>query len=198
LLTQGDSLLASVHPCITPELQAFIARQPLFFVGTAPFSAEGHVNLSPKGLDSFRVLSPSQVAYLDLTGSGNETAAHLIENGRITFLFCAFEGRPKILRLYGRGQIVHTGSPRWPELSALFPSFTGIRQIFIADISRVHTSCGFGVPLMRLESQRAMLEEWAEKKGSAGLDEYRKIKNARSIDGLPSSMNWLGSAGDSR
>ncbi|HTW94352.1 MAG TPA: pyridoxamine 5'-phosphate oxidase family protein, partial [Tepidisphaeraceae bacterium] len=122
-----------LHPEITPELQAFIARQPLFFVATAPLSAGGHVNVSPKGLDAFRVLSPARVAYLDLTGSGNETAAHLLENGRITFMFCAFEEPPKILRLYGRGRCVGPDHDQWAEFTALFPPLEGIRQIIVAE-----------------------------------------------------------------
>ncbi len=178
--------MAAVHPCITTELQAFIAAQAVFFVASAPLSDSGHINLSPKGLDTLRVLSPTRLAYLDLTGSGNETAAHLRENGRITFMFCAFEGTPRILRLFGRGRSVRPGDSEWAELSARFPPLPGARQVIVADISRVQTSCGFGVPLMRLEGTRQALLEWAEKKGPDGLAEYRLKKNSRSIDGLPS------------
>src|SRR5688500_13611205 len=140
--------MGKVLECITPDLEAFIGAQPLFFVATAPISGEGHVNLSPKGLDCLRVLSPTRVAYLDLTGSGNETAAHLAENGRITFMFCAFAGAPRILRLYGRGEVVLPDTPRWAELGGRFPDHPGARQIVAAEISRVQTSCGFGVPVM--------------------------------------------------
>jgi hypothetical protein len=183
--------MGKVLECITPELQAFIEAQPLFFVGSAPLSAEGHVNLSPKGLDSFRVLSPTSVAYLDLTGSGNETSAHLTENGRITLMFCAFGGAPRILRLYGHGTLVFPDSRSWPQLAALFPNFPGIRQIVTADIHRVQTSCGFGVPLMRAVKQRDTLLRWAEGKGDE-LPAYRSKKNAASIDGLPAPLESIG------
>lgn len=176
--------MARVLECITEELQAFIEAQPLFFVATAPLSPEGHVNLSPKGLDCFRVLSPGRVAYLDLTGSGNETAAHLQENARITFLFCAFGGPPRILRLYGTGEVVLPGQAQWAELAALFPEYPGVRQIIVADIERVQTSCGFAVPLMEYVGQRDTLLRWAEARGD-DLPRYRQEKNSQSIDGLP-------------
>jgi hypothetical protein len=172
---------------ITPDLQAFIERQPVFFVASAPLAGDGHVNLSPKGLDSLRVLSPHRVAYLDLTGSGNETSAHLTENGRITFMFCAFSGPPRILRLYGRGIVVLPGTPEWPTLAPLFPTFPGTRQIIAADIHRVQTSCGFGVPVMKTVEQRDTLLRWAVAKGEQ-LSEYRRKKNARSIDGLTAPL----------
>ena len=173
--------------CITPELQAFIEAQPMFFVGSAPLAASGHVNLSPKGLDSFRVLSASRVAYLDLTGSGNETSAHLTENGRITFMFCAFSGPPRILRLYGRGAVILPSEAEWPALAALFPTFPGTRQVIAADIHRVQTSCGFGVPVVKTVEQRDTLLRWAVAKG-AEISDYRKKKNARSIDGLSAPL----------
>lgn len=179
--------MARVHDSITPELQAFIEAQPLFFVASAPLAADGHVNLSPKGLDSFRVLGPHRVAYLDLTGSGNETSAHLHENGRITLMFCAFAGAPKILRLCGRGRVVLPGAPGWDELAGRFPPHTGIRQVVVADVERVQTSCGFGVPRMDTVQQRDQLVRWAEAKGDA-LPAYRREKNARSIDGLPAPL----------
>jgi hypothetical protein len=176
--------MGKVVECITPELQAFIEAQPLFFVASAPLSGAGHVNLSPKGLDCLRVLSPGRVAYLDLTGSGNETAAHLRENGRVTFMFCAFAGPPRILRLYGTGAVVLPDAPRWAELIGRFPAHPGARQIVTAEISRVQTSCGFGVPRMELVGQRDTLLRWAEARGDE-LPRYRRQKNARSIDGLP-------------
>jgi hypothetical protein len=172
---------------ITPDLQAFIETQPMFFVASAPLSAEGHVNLSPKGLDCLRVLSPSRVAYLDLTGSGNETAAHLHENGRITFMFCAFSGSPRILRLYGTGSVVLPGMPAWAELRGHFPEYPGARQLITAAITRVQTSCGFGVPLMEHVGQRDTLLRWAEARGE-DLPAYRLKKNAVSIDGLPAPL----------
>lgn len=179
--------MGKVVECITQELQAFIKAQPLFFVATAPLSAEGHVNLSPKGLDCFRVLSPTRVAYLDLTGSGNETAAHLQENGRITFMFCAFTGSPRILRLYGTGEVVSQQSAEWEALIAGFPSYPGARQIITAEIARVQTSCGFAVPIMEYVGERETLLRWAEAKGEA-LPTYWQEKNSRSIDGLPAPL----------
>jgi hypothetical protein len=170
---------------ITPELQSFIESQPLFFVATAPTLASGHVNLSPKGMDTFRVLGPGRVAYLDLTGSGNETAAHLRDNGRITFMFCAFGGKPQILRLYGRGRAVGPADREWAGMSSLFPPLPGARQLVVADVSRVQTSCGFGVPNMTFDGQRDALVRWAEAKGEDGLRAYWEQKNRTSIDGLP-------------
>lgn len=180
--------MAKLYDTITPELAEFIARQPLFFVASAPLSAEGHVNLSPKGLDCLRVLSMQQVAYLDLTGSGNETSAHLAENGRITFLFCAFDGAPQILRLYGQGRVVLPGDDEWPSLSARFSSLPGVRQIVVADIERVQTSCGFAVPLMDFVGQRDTLVRWAETRGEEALLRYQQEKNVTSIDGLPAPL----------
>jgi hypothetical protein len=177
--------MGKVVESITPELRRFIEEQPVFFVATAPLASDGRVNLSPKGLDTFRVLAPDRVAYLDLTGSGNETAAHVRENGRVTFMFCAFSGRPRILRLYGRGTALTPGMPEWEELRGGFPDLPGARQIIRAEIERVQTSCGFAVPLMELVGERETLVRWAEAKGPAGLTQYQKEKNARSIDGLP-------------
>jgi hypothetical protein len=180
--------MAKTHEQITDDLAAFIAAQPLFFVGSAPLSADGHVNLSPKGLDCLRVLGPLRVAYLDLTGSGNETSAHLAENGRITLMFCAFSGPPSILRLYGRGEVVLPGGPLWEDLRPLFPDHPGARQIVVAEISRVQTSCGFAVPLMTYTAQRDTLIRWAESRGPEALVAYRQEKNVRSIDGLPTPL----------
>lgn len=173
-----------MHDSISPQLRAFIEAQKVFFVASAPAGAGGHVNLSPKGMDTFRVLGPDCVAYLDLTGSGNETAAHVRENGRITLMFCAFEGKPMVLRLYGRGMVLREGAEKWNELAALFPAMPGVRQIMVVDVMRVQTSCGFGVPLMKFEGDRDALARWAQGKGEEGLREYRERKNRRSIDGL--------------
>jgi hypothetical protein len=180
--------MAKLFDRITDELQRFIAEQQIFFVGTAPLNPAGHVNLSPKGLDSFRILSPTRVAYLDLTGSGNETSAHLLENGRITFMFCAFQGAPLILRLYGRGFTVLPGSDQWQELYTLFDPIPGTRQIIVADIERVQTSCGNGVPLYQYQEQRQVMVNWAKNKGEQGLRTYRQQKNLVSIDGLPTPL----------
>lgn len=173
------------HPSIDSAHREFIEAQPLFFVATAPLAAAGHVNLSPKGLDTFRVLDESHVAYLDLTGSGNETAAHVAENGRVTFMFCSFTGAPMILRLYGKGEAVLPGDARWAGLSAHFPEYPGVRQIVVAEVEYVQTSCGFGVPKMELVEERGQLRRWAESKGPEELRAYRRRKNSRSVDGLP-------------
>lgn len=182
------SAMGKVVPEITDELRRFITCQPVFFVATAPLSPDGHVNVSPKGLDTFAVLSPSEVAYLDLTGSGNETSAHLLENGRITFMFCSFSGPPRIVRLYGHGTTVLPTDESWPALRARFSDYPGVRQIVSATIDRVQTSCGFGVPLMEHQGPRDTLLRWAESKGQTGLDSYRTQKNGSSIDGLPTPL----------
>ena len=170
---------------LTPELQAFIEHQHVFFVASAPSGPGGHVNLSPKGLDTFRVLSPAQVAYLDITGSGNETAAHVAQNGRLTFMFCAFDGKPRILRLFGTGRVVLPTDPQFNQLAPRFPALPGIRQIILMDISRVKSSCGFGLPLMTFTGDRTEMPTWALDKGEPGLAEYRMKNNRTSLDGLP-------------
>ena len=180
--------MAKLFDCITPELQDFIHNQHLFFVATAPLSPAGHINLSPKGLDTFQILSPTRVAYLDLTGSGNETSAHLQENGRITFMFCAFQEPPRILRLYGFGRTVLPTHEDWPRLIEHFFEIPGTRQIMVADIERVQTSCGFGVPYYQHQGQRETLVQWAERKGKAGLQAYWQEKGQVSMDGLPTPL----------
>ena len=170
---------------IDERLADFLTAQHVFFVATAPSGGDGHVNLSPKGLDAFRVLDPSTVAYLDLTGSGVETIAHLRDNGRITLLFCAFEGPPKIVRLYGRGEAVLASDPRFAELAARFPSLPGIRSVIVVRLERIADSCGYAVPRYRYAGERDQLIAWAERKGETGLETYRAERNARSIDGLP-------------
>jgi hypothetical protein len=179
--------MGQVHDAISPEFRTFIETQHLFFVATAPLEAAGHVNLSPKGMDTFRVLSSTRVAYLDLTGSGNETAAHLAQNGRITFMFCAFEGKPMILRLYGTGRAVAIELPEGAAVAAHFSAMPGMRQVIVADVTRVQASCGFGVPQMTFAADRDTLTRWAESKGPDGLRRYREEKNRRSIDGLPTA-----------
>lgn len=177
--------MAKVLPEIDAELAAWIAAQPLFFNASAPLDAQGHINLSPRGLDTFRVLGPHEVAYLDFTGSGNETAAHLEENGRITLMFCAFSGAPRILRLYGRGQVILPGSPGWQALRGHFPpELPRARQIVRVAVNRIQTSCGYGVPLMEFIGQREELPRWTEKKGETGLRDYQARNNRLSIDGL--------------
>jgi hypothetical protein len=180
--------MGKVYENITDELQAFIAQQHLFFVATAPLSADGHINLSPKGYDSFRILSRTQVAYLDLTGSGNETSAHLLENGRITFMFCSFDTAPRVLRLYGRGRTILPETPEWEQFAPHFQMIPGARQIIVADIERVYTACGFAVPLMEYQGERDTLIHWAEAKCDDGLETYRQEKNQHSVDGLPTPL----------
>ena len=170
---------------ISDELAAFLEAQPVFFVATAPDDPDGLVNCSPKGLDSFRVLDAHTVAYLDLTGSGVETVAHLRDNGRITLMFCAFSGRPDIVRLHGRGRFVAADDPDAAPLLARFPDLAGARSVIVVDVSRVSSSCGYAVPRMTLDAPRPDLVRWAEKKGPDGLARYRRTKNATSVDGLP-------------
>lgn len=184
--------MAEVFDEMTDRLQAFVRAQQMFFVASAPLSPDGHVNVSPKGLDSLRILSPKHVAYLDLTGSGNETSAHLRENGRITLMFCAFSGPPKILRLFGSGETVLPGSNRWEELRPLFGAYPGTRQIIDVHVTRVQTSCGYGVPLFDFEGQRDTMVRWANAKGPEGLQDYRAEQNTRSIDGLPTPLGLRG------
>ena len=173
---------------ITDEYRSFIEKQHIFFVATAPLANEGHINLSPKGLDTFKVLSSNRVAYLDFIGSGNETSAHLLENGRITFMFCAFEDKPNILRLYGKGYTILPGDEEWKEFSSHFKNYPNTRQIIVANIHKTQTSCGFGVPFYEYKGERDIMFEWAEKKGTEGLEKYKKEKNLRSIDGIPTAL----------
>jgi Pyridoxamine 5'-phosphate oxidase len=164
--------------------EQFISAQKMFFVATAPLDAAGHVNVSPKGVDTFRILSPTKVAYLDLTGSGVETVAHVRENGRIVLMFCCFQGPPKILRLHGRGRVVELANDEFGDLAALFPAYPSTRSIIVVELLRISESCGYGVPLMNYEGERSQLHDWARKKGSEGLVAYRKEKNRISVDGL--------------
>jgi len=170
---------------ISDDLARWWAEQPLFFVATAPSGSGGHVNCSPKGLDTLRILGPQRVAYLDLTGRGIETIAHLRENGRITLMACAFTGAPRISRIYGSGTVHELGSPGFDELAAEFPDLPGARSVIDVAVDRVTTSCGYAVPLMDLVGDRDRLLDWARAKGDDGLVAYRESKNATSIDGRP-------------
>jgi hypothetical protein len=158
----------------------FIRQQYVYFVGTA--GAEGHVNVSPKGMDSFRIIDELTVAWLNLTGSGNETAAHMLENGRMTVMFCSFDKQPLILRLYGQATVLHPRDDKWGELSKLFPAYTGARQIFVMDMELVQTSCGYAVPHYELKSERPTLTKWADGRGESGIREYWAEKNMKSLD----------------
>jgi hypothetical protein len=177
--------MGKVYQQIDDSLARLIRSQHVFFVATAPLNPAGHLNLSPKGLNSFRILDSTTVAYLDLTGSGVETIAHVRENGRIVLMFCTFEGAPKVLRLYGRGDVIEPDHPRFTELRDHFDEQPGMRAIIVVSLDRIADSCGWGVPRYRYESERSQLIEWAEKKGQRGLDEYRAAHNTSSIDGLP-------------
>jgi hypothetical protein len=179
--------MATFHSELTDTLQAFIAEQQMFFTATAAHT--GRINLSPKGIDTFRCLDSRTVAYLDLTGSGNETAALLRADGRITVMFCAFAGNPKILRLYGRGTVVALDSETGRELRSRFPSVPGERHFIVIAIESVQTSCGFAVPLYSYEGQRDTLVTWAERQGEEGVREYRRKNNRVSIDGLPAGLD---------
>ena len=161
----------------------FIGAQHIYFVGTA--GAEGFVNVSPKGMDSFRVIDSKRVAWLNLTGSGNETAAHIQELNRMTLMFCAFEGSPLILRLYGSARVIHRHDADWETWYALFTPLPGARQIFDMQIDLIQTSCGMGVPLFDYAGDRKQLVEWARRKGDAGLKRYQQEKNRTSLDGKP-------------
>jgi hypothetical protein len=180
--------MGKFHDSIKPPHKEFIEKQHIFFVATAPLSTDGRINLSPKGLDCFKVLSENKVAYMDLISSGNETSAHTLENGRITIMFCSFEGSPNILRLYGKGFTVLPGTNEWKEYSLHFKIFPGTRQIIVANIDLVQTSCGFGVPLYNYVGERDIHFEWAEKKGADGLHEYIQKNNLKSLDGLPTDL----------
>ena len=177
--------MGKAHSEIDDELAQFLKAQHVFFVASAPLAADGHVNLSPKGQDTFRILSPTKVAYLDLTGSGVETVAHVRENGRIVLMFCAFGGSPRIVRLHGKGRVVTFGDEEFMQMLSLFPQYKGARSVIVVDVARVSQSCGFAVPFMRFEADRTQLEEWTARKGEDGLNQYREMKNQASIDGLP-------------
>lgn len=170
---------------IDGALSAFIAQQRMFFVSTAPLASDGHVNVSPKGLDSFRVLAPTRVAYVDYTGSGIETVAHVRENGRLTIMFCAFDGNPRILRLYGRGRVVEPSDAEFEQLMRHFEPLMSVRSILVLDVKRIADSCGFSVPLYDFKAERDQLTRWASKKDGDALAKYQREKNAESLDGLP-------------
>lgn len=177
--------MARTFDALTPALTSFIEAQHLFFVASAPLSGEGHVNLSPKGGDTLRVLDGRRVVYLDLTGSGIETIAHLRENGRITLLFTAFDGAPQLVRLWGRGEAVLLDDDRFPALAALFDDLPGVRAVIVMDVERVGTSCGYGVPSYTYEGERTRLTDGLSAKGPGGVAAYWTANNMTSIDGLP-------------
>lgn len=186
--------MATIHTHIDDDIKKFILAQKMFFVGSAPLSGDGHVNISPKGLDSFRILGDHKVAYLDLTGSGAEAAAHIVENGRIVIMFCAFEGPPNIVRLHGKATHHTLGTESFEELKTHFDGLQdaiGARSIFEIDVTRVSDSCGYAVPLYDYQGQRDVLTRYAENKGVEGMKDYRKQKNTTSIDGMPSVGQFI-------
>lgn len=177
--------MGSIFAELDAALRDFIADQRIFFVASAPLSPHGHLNLSPKGLDTFRVLGPRQVAYLDLTGSGVETVAHVRENGRLVLMFCAFNGRPRIVRLHGRGRAIEPEDENWNEYGQHFPMYPGARSVVVLDVERISDSCGYGVPLFEYAGERPQMADWADRKGPEGIAMYKATKNRQSIDGLP-------------
>jgi hypothetical protein len=174
--------MGRLYEDISTELAEWIGRQKMFFVGTSPLSESGSVNISPKGYDTFRIIDSRTVAYLDLTGSGAETIAHLQENGRITFMWCSFEGPPRIVRIHARGRVVSTQDP---SFQGVFDEIPGARSIIVATAERISDSCGYSIPVMKFEEERSRLREWAENKSEQELNDYRQQKNSSSIDGLP-------------
>jgi hypothetical protein len=178
--------MAQMYRELSDRHMQFIRAQKMFFVGTA--TADSRINVSPKGADTLRVIGGNRVAWLNLTGSGNETSAHVQQSPRMTLMFCAFEGAPLILRVYGTARAVHRNDPEWPALSSLFGSAPGARQIFDLAVETVQTSCGMGVPLYDYQGERGMLEGWGVKKGDAGVRKYWEDKNQYSIDGIPTHI----------
>jgi hypothetical protein len=171
-------------PEIDQPIRQWIAEQKLFFVSTAPEAQDGLVNCSPKGMDTFRVLGPREIAYLDLTGSGVETIAHLRENGRITIMMCAFQGPPKIFRFYGKGEVLEKGSDRYKELISQFDEIVGARSIIHIELELIRDSCGYSIPLYEYSGERDVLSKWAESKGEEGVQAYQQANNLTSLDGL--------------
>ena len=177
--------MGKVHATITDDIREWVESQHMFFVASAPLTAEGHINCSPKGIDSLRITGPNSVVYQDLTGSGAETIAHVQENDRILIMLCSFTGPPQIVRFHGKGSVHHIGSEGYAHYEKLFPKRVDCRAFIAVDVTRIGTSCGYSVPLYEYAGQRDVLDKWAEKKGADGLVAYREKKNRQSIDGLP-------------
>jgi hypothetical protein len=189
--------MGSTRTAIDSDLRSFIEAQRLFFVATAPLAVSGHVNLSPKGLDTLRILDDRTVAYLDYVGSGAETIAHLRENGRIVVMFCAFSGPPKIVRLHGRGEVLEPQHAEFATLRGLFPPEPVGRAVIRIHAERISVSCGFGVPMYEFVAERDQLPRWCERKGEEAVRRYQIEKNASSLDGLP-TLHWVESAANER
>jgi len=176
--------MGKTYESIDEKLKQWLSAQKVFFVATAPLSREGHVNCSPKDGESFRILDERTVAYLDLTGSGVETIAHVKENERIVLMFCALTGAPKIVRLHGHGEIIEPKHPEFESIGAMFPLTVGVRAFIKVHLTRISDSCGYGVPLYEFRGHRTQLEAWAKHKGEESLVEYQRKHNSRSIDRL--------------
>ena len=178
--------MAKFYSKLTSRLQKFIKKQKIFFVATAP--EEGRINLSPKGMDSLRVIDKNRILWLNVTGSGNETAAHLLYNPRITLMMCSFDGAPNFLRIYGKGKAIHPQDAEWDEYIHLFPETPGSRQIFDITVESAQTSCGMSIPYFDYKGEREELNDWARKKGDSGIQKYWQQKNLTSIDGKPTGL----------
>lgn len=187
-ITNQLSTMGKFYEHLNESHKAFINEQHMFFVATAPMSVNGRINVSPKGLDSFSILSDQEVGYMDVISSGNETSAHTLENGRITIMFCSFDKKPKILRLYGEGRAILPDHDKWKEYAAHFNILESTRQLIIARIDLIQTSCGFGVPMYEFLGQRDIHHDWAAQKGKSGLKEYLVKNNLRSLDDL--TTDW--------
>jgi len=181
--------MGKTYDAIDSKLRTFIDEQKMFFVATAPSAPDGHINVSPKGLaGTLAVIDDRTIAYLDLTGSGVETIAHLRENGRICVMFCAFDGRPRIVRVHGVGDVAEPNDEEFESLSAHFDPYPGVRSIVVVRASRISDSCGYGVPLYEHKGERDQLQRWAVQKGEDGIAQYQRDNNAESLDGLPSLL----------
>jgi hypothetical protein len=178
--------MAKFYDKLTSRLQKFIKNQKIFFVATAP--KNGRINLSPKGMDSLRVVGENRILWLNVTGSGNETAAHLLENDRITIMMCSFEGAPNILRIYGKGKAIHPNDQEWDTVIHLFPETPGTRQIFDFTVESAQTSCGMSIPFFDYKGEREQLNDWAKEKGEDGIEQYWEDRNLTSIDGKPTGL----------
>lgn len=178
--------MAKFYDKLTSRLQEFIKNQKIFFVATAP--KNGRINLSPKGMDSLRVVGENRILWLNVTGSGNETAAHLLENDRITIMMCSFEGAPNILRIYGKGKAIHPNDQEWDTVIHLFIETPGTRQIFDIKVESAQTSCGMSIPFFDYKGEREQLNDWAKDKGEDGIEQYWEDRNLTSIDGKPTGL----------
>jgi len=178
--------MAKFYDKLTSRLQKFIKNQKIFFVATAP--KNGRINLSPKGMDSLRVVGENRILWLNVTGSGNETAAHLLENDRITIMMCSFEGAPNILRIYGKGKAIHPNDQEWDTVIHLFTETPGTRQIFDIKVESAQTSCGMSIPFFDYKGEREQLNDWAKEKGEEGIEQYWEDRNLTSIDGKPTGL----------